>query len=150
MQDLRELFAFSRGELIALVLLLLLAMIGGGILLFERMQEQIPADVVFQPLETSPKSTTATHKTGSSTSATDSVGAVSQNRQTDRFNFKININTAPAESLILLPHVGEVISRRIIIRREAHGPFGSPAELIAVRGIGPKYLQEILPHITAD
>lgn len=149
MNEIKELFAFSRGELIALVTLLLLALTGGGILLFDRIQERIPADVVFQPIEVSP-SQGQPQSSPASPSFTDSISIRELSAKKAGTKLRININTAPADSLMLLPHVGKVISARIISHRESQGGFESPAQLIAVRGIGPKYLREILPYITVD
>ncbi len=150
MHDLKELFSFSRGEIIALTALLVLALTGGGILLFERMQEQLPSEVVFRPIDLAHSRSAASSQAAVRTASQDSTENFLGVKNRSSANLRININTAPAESLMLLPHVGKVISARIIARRESHGKFDSPAELIAVRGIGPKYLQEILPFITAE
>jgi len=155
MHDLKELFSFSRAELIALAALLLLALTGGGLLLFERMQEQIPAEIVFKPIKISHASAVTSANANESGGQSPAAGADSTATATPPatrlgVDFKININTAPAESLIMLPHVGQVISERIIARRESHGRFESPGELISVRGIGPRYLQELLPYLTID
>jgi hypothetical protein len=149
MGELREIFSFSRSELIALSLLLVLALTGGGILLLERMQQQIPAEIVFQPIEIS-REQSVSPNSQEPAAKSDSMQLRADKQQRIGIDFKININSAPAESLMLLPHVGRVISSRIISRREAGGRFASPNELIAIRGIGPKYLQEILPFITTE
>ena len=150
MHGLNELFAFSRAELIALATLLILALTGGGILLYERMQNQIPADVVFSPINVSASPTARSGETRPTAMNGDSSTFKTHRLQHSVTKLRININSAPAESLALLPHIGEVISARIIARRESRGRFESPAELISVRGIGPKYLQDILPYIVIE
>jgi len=60
----------------------------------------------------------------------------------------ININTAGAEQLQLLPRVGPALADRIIEFREAHGPFGSVDELVAVKGIGESSLAKLEPYVT--
>jgi competence protein ComEA len=60
----------------------------------------------------------------------------------------VNINTAGAEQLQLLPRVGPSLAERIIDFREAHGPFGSVDELVAVKGIGDNSLARLEPFVT--
>jgi len=52
----------------------------------------------------------------------------------------VDINTASARELELLPGIGEVLARRIIDFRKAHGPFKSLEGLLKVNGIGAKKL----------
>ncbi|MEZ6210390.1 MAG: ComEA family DNA-binding protein [Phycisphaerales bacterium] len=49
----------------------------------------------------------------------------------------IDLNSAPAAELELLPRIGPALSARIIADREARGPFASLDDLQRVRGIGP-------------
>jgi competence protein ComEA len=60
----------------------------------------------------------------------------------------VNINTAGTEQLQLLPRVGPALAERIIEFREAHGPFGSIDELVAVKGIGETSLAKLEPYVT--
>lgn len=60
----------------------------------------------------------------------------------------VNINTAGAEQLQLLPRVGPALANRIIEFRETNGPFGSIDELVAVKGIGETALSKIQPYVT--
>jgi competence protein ComEA len=62
----------------------------------------------------------------------------------------ININTASAAELALLPGVGKSLAEAIIAYRGKHGPFRSVAELDKVPGIGPKKLAEITPLATVE
>ena len=59
----------------------------------------------------------------------------------------VNINTASLEELCTLDGIGEVIAGRIIEYREENGPFGSVDELIDVKGIGEKKLEDIRDRI---
>lgn len=55
----------------------------------------------------------------------------------------LDLNTATLEELIDLPGIGPVLARRIVEYREAHGGFRSIEELLQIRGIGPKRLEQI-------
>ena len=62
----------------------------------------------------------------------------------------VNVNTASAEQLELLPRIGPSISARIIEFREGNGPFESVEELQAVRGIGERTLELLRPYVALD
>lgn len=51
---------------------------------------------------------------------------------------KININTAPADELVLLKGIGKVNAQKIIDFRDRHGKFQTPEDLMEVPGIGQK------------
>jgi competence protein ComEA len=55
----------------------------------------------------------------------------------------VNVNTATAPELDLLPGIGPALAQNIIDYREAHGPFASPEDLLDVPGIGPAKLEQI-------
>jgi competence protein ComEA len=59
----------------------------------------------------------------------------------------VNINTAKAEDLDILPGVGPKMAQAIIAHREAHGKFSSPEDLMQVKGIGPKKFASLRPHV---
>lgn len=55
----------------------------------------------------------------------------------------INVNTAPAADLDLLPGIGATKAQAIVVYRTLNGPFSSLAELDAVPGIGPATLEKL-------
>jgi competence protein ComEA len=62
-------------------------------------------------------------------------------------HFQIDLNQADWPELAQLPGVGETLARRIVEHRQTHGPFQRPEDLCDVRGIGPKTLDRIRPHL---
>lgn len=60
----------------------------------------------------------------------------------------VNINTADATTLQLLPGVGPVTAEAIIAYRAEHGPFVEAAQLQEVSGIGPATFARISSRIT--
>ncbi|HOC42834.1 MAG TPA: helix-hairpin-helix domain-containing protein [Thermoanaerobaculales bacterium] len=62
----------------------------------------------------------------------------------------VNVNTATADQLQLLPGVGPALAARIIEFREANGPFEKVDELTAVQGIGDKSLEKLRPYVVTS
>ena len=60
---------------------------------------------------------------------------------------KIDLNTATAEELQQLEHIGETMAERIIAYREANGGFSSVEELMNINGIGETVFEEIRGRI---
>lgn len=61
----------------------------------------------------------------------------------------ISLNRASAAELDELPGIGPVLARRIVEHRDRHGPFRSPEELRAVRGVGPALLARLRGRVVA-
>ena len=62
----------------------------------------------------------------------------------------LDLNRATAQELTTLPGIGEVLAQRIVDYREAHGPFRSVEELIAVEGIGEGKLEKLRELVTVE
>lgn len=62
----------------------------------------------------------------------------------------INVNTATAAELQSLPRIGQVTAERIVAYRTEHGNFKAPAELIKVKGVGAKTLENIRELISVE
>jgi len=62
----------------------------------------------------------------------------------------VNINTADADQLQLLPRVGPALAGRIIAYREANGPFRTIEEIVAVKGIGDSSLERLEPYLATN
>ncbi|GIV57108.1 helix-hairpin-helix domain-containing protein [Rhodocaloribacter litoris] len=63
---------------------------------------------------------------------------------------RVNLNTATAPELERLPRIGPKLAARIVAYREAHGPFRRVADLVHVRGIGPKTLADLEPLLFVE
>lgn len=62
---------------------------------------------------------------------------------------RIDINTADAATLEILPGVGPAIAARIVEERARAGPFTSPEDLTRVRGVGERTIRRLAPLIIA-
>jgi competence protein ComEA len=60
----------------------------------------------------------------------------------------VNINTADAAQLELLPGIGPKMAESIIAYRSSVGTFNSIEDLINVKGIGPKSLEKLKPYLS--
>ena len=60
----------------------------------------------------------------------------------------MDLDTAPAESLVRLPRIGPVLASRIIADRDSLGPFGSLEEFERVKGVGPAMTRALAPYVT--
>src|SRR5262249_62154950 len=59
----------------------------------------------------------------------------------------VNINTADAAKLALLPRVGPAVAERIVEDRKENGPFKSAEDLMHGRGIGEKTYALLKPYV---
>ncbi len=64
----------------------------------------------------------------------------------------INPNTASSGSLQRLPGIGPTRAALIVAHRQDHGPvaFQNPADLSAIKGIGPATVRNVAPHLKFD
>lgn len=64
--------------------------------------------------------------------------------------FPVDLNTADAAQLDTVPGIGEVIAGRIIEYRNSVGKFKTVDELLNVKGIGEKTLEEMRDFLTVS
>jgi competence protein ComEA len=60
----------------------------------------------------------------------------------------VNINRANAAQLQTLNGIGPTKAQEILKYRKAHGNFNTVDELVNVKGIGPKTLIKLKPHVS--
>ena len=63
---------------------------------------------------------------------------------------RVNVNTADASQLALLPRVGPSVAQKIIDFRKENGPFKSAEDLMLVQGIGEKTYQLLKPYVAVS
>jgi competence protein ComEA len=67
-----------------------------------------------------------------------------------QFTGVVNVNTATAAELEMLPGIGASRAQAVIEAREAKGGFKSLDDLLEVKGIGEASLAKLRPHLTLD
>lgn len=60
----------------------------------------------------------------------------------------VNLNTATATQLEVLPGIGPVLAERIVAEREKGGPYSSVEDLQRVSGIGPASIDRLRDQVT--
>jgi competence protein ComEA len=68
----------------------------------------------------------------------------------ERYQFQVALNSATWVEWAQLDGIGETLARRIVADREQRGPFATPEDLLRVKGIGPKTLEKMRPHLLVD
>ncbi|HHN77346.1 MAG TPA: helix-hairpin-helix domain-containing protein [Phycisphaerales bacterium] len=99
--------------------------------------DRTPVPAAIQPAATSPAAAPAHPPTPATrTTRTTTAPAV-----------RLNINTASAAELELLPRIGPTLAGRIIDYRTEHGPIRSLRQLTEVKGIGARTVERLEPYI---
>jgi competence protein ComEA len=62
----------------------------------------------------------------------------------------VNVNTADASQLALLPRIGPKAAERIIEYRTEHGPFKKTTDLMQVKGIGAKTFEGLSLYVAVE
>src|SRR5690349_24634582 len=62
----------------------------------------------------------------------------------------VNINTADATQLALLPGIGAKVAQRVVDYRAEHGPYKTTGDVGQMKRLGAKTLDRHAPHIALD
>ncbi|HXO20547.1 MAG TPA: helix-hairpin-helix domain-containing protein [Thermoanaerobaculia bacterium] len=62
----------------------------------------------------------------------------------------VNVNTADAAKLTMLPRVGSAVADRIVEYRSQNGLFKTPEDLMLVNGVGEKLFNQIKPYVVVS
>jgi competence ComEA-like helix-hairpin-helix protein len=65
-------------------------------------------------------------------------------------NGQINVNTATKEELVMVPFITDTVAQNIINSRNSHGPFKSLHDLLIVKGVDKKLLDEVGLYLKTD
>jgi competence protein ComEA len=76
--------------------------------------------------------------------------AVADDTATSASGGVVNINTAEASQIALLPRVGLKAAQRVIDYRTEHGPFKKATDLMQVKGFGDKTFERLSAYITVE
>ncbi|MBE5038900.1 ComEA family DNA-binding protein [Ructibacterium gallinarum] len=122
-------------------MILLIAVYMIGLRLYQnRSAEIVPPETTLTPTETA----SMAQETSSPRTEEEEDRALAE------IEDKININTATESELCLLDGIGEVLSKRIIEKREELGGFQSIDQLHEVQGIGDKLFEQIKNYVTVE
>jgi competence protein ComEA len=95
------------------------------------------------------------HRSGGPRRRTDgstSAGRSGRHRRTHRDGSppaEVDVNTADADTLAMIPGIGGGLAKRIVEFREQNGAFASVDELLDVAGITEHRLDAMLPYVVA-
>ena len=62
----------------------------------------------------------------------------------------VRVNNADLDDLIQIPGIGETLGQALLDEKEAHGFFHFPEDLMSVRGIAERKLEQILPWLDLE
>jgi competence protein ComEA len=62
----------------------------------------------------------------------------------------VNVNTASAQQLSMLPGIGDARAREIVAARQKQGGFKRVEDLLAIKGIGEAGLAKLRPYLALE
>ena len=144
-------FTFNRNEQIILLLLCGILLVGVVVSYIDSKDpDRIPDFEVRKDAVEVPKEEAEVHRSTPPAEADGKGDASEKNGKVavSPAGELIDINTATAKEFERLSGIGPQIAGRIVAYREQHGAFKRVDDLTKVRGIGPKTLERLRPHLT--
>ena len=154
----KEFFYFSKGDRIAIILLLNLIVVSGGIFIFMNkftftdavyrdQSEEVQKDFVqfdnnLEVIEPLKEESTDNNKSPSTPHKSKK-----ENKQKLELGQTIDINLASASTLTRIPGIGDVFAERIIEYRNSLGGFASLEQLYEIKGITVNKFSKVLPYL---
>jgi comEA protein len=159
---------FTPQETKALLFLLIALLVGSGITFYKKYHPSFAPELVFNqnpsgsseigsPFSPDPKDTNSlwpdtSHKISKNIITSSVSGQQKKNRSSaileNALKEKVDLNSASASQLELLPQIGPVLSQRIINYRNTKGKFQKIEDLLKVPGIGSKTFDKIKELVT--
>jgi comEA protein len=159
---------FTPQEIKALLFLLIALVVGSGITIYKRHHRSFAPELILKKFSPgSFENQSQFNETSKDTSQEISKRFIaspisnSQNKKRSQdpefgtssihqnpLKKKIDLNSASASDLELLPQIGPVLSQRIILYRKTKGKFQKIEDLMKVSGIGSKTFEKIKDLIT--
>lgn len=143
LEILQQKIGFTRKEALAVLVLSAVFLAGTGIRWLQSNQSR-PSQKQFD-YSRSDSVYTARSKTPPSSS--DSLSPRSAVKPSRKTNSIVNINSATKSQLMSLPGIGPSYADRIIEYRSGRGSFATLDELLNVKGIGKKKLEQLRPFV---
>ena len=78
------------------------------------------------------------------------TAAIAEDTTTGSTGGVVNINTADASQIALLPRVGLKAAQRVIDYRNEHGPFKKTTDLMQVKGFGDKTFEHLSAYVAVE
>lgn len=153
----KDFFYFSRGDKIAIILLLNLIIVSGGIFIYMNkftladsvyrdQNEEIQKD--FAQFENNLEETTPVQEeTAEEDKPASRTKPTKASKQKLELGQTIDINAASATTLTRIPGIGSTFAERIIEYRNLLGGFTSLEQLYEIKGITVNKFSKILPYL---
>lgn len=118
--------------------------------LYDEDEIHIPSQSEVPKTSTSVVENPSVSRSPKSSGSSASASAKSSGKTAPSATNKLNINTASADELDMLPGIGPTYAQAIIEYRNTNGPFGTIEEIMKVSGIGQKRFADIKDMIRVN